>query len=45
MCIRTCVWESVPLRIGPGRETADVRKTSGEARRVDPEMWDEEAAT
>lgn len=44
MCVSTCMWESVPLRIGPRRETADVRKTSGGAGCVDPEMWDEKAA-
>lgn len=35
---------SVPLRIGPRRGTADVKKTSGEAVCVDPEMFDEKPA-
>lgn len=36
---------SVPLRIGPRHGTADVKKTSGEAGCVDPEMWDGKPAT
>lgn len=45
MCVHTCMWEIIPLRNVPRLEMGDMKKTSGGASCVDPEMCDENPAT